>query len=310
MSSNDVDQLLKDAANKNTRKKTDSDIRQLRNFIADNFPEHEETELGLIDTTALCEVLCQFFKAVKKTDGSDYEPATLRGIVASIDRYMLANSGSRISTAKQFRKVREVVKIKMKALNRSGRGTLPNQACPLSHQEVERLWSSGQLGADNPRSMINTLWWFNTTHFGMSSVTPHRQMCWGDLSLNAGDGRNGRRFLSFKPRAGVNVTKDAVEKSTAYENVNDPQRCPVELYVKYASLRPEKSLGVDAPFYLACNMRVSGSQPGEAWFKNQPIGVNTIGRIMKNMATAAQLGEGKRISNHSARKTSLQKLLY
>ena len=80
VSADDVEKLLKDAENKNTKKKTDCDIRLLRKFISESFPEHEKTELYAIDDDILCDILCKFFTAAKKTDRSEYEPSTIRGI--------------------------------------------------------------------------------------------------------------------------------------------------------------------------------------------------------------------------------------
>ncbi|XP_069109840.1 uncharacterized protein [Argopecten irradians] len=49
------------------------------------------------------------------------------------------------------------------------------------------------------------------------------------------------------------------------------------------------------------------------WFKCQPVGVNKLGRFMTTMAENAGLtsktgGNGKRLTNHSARKYLVQKL--
>ena len=224
---------------------------------------------------------------------------------------MLAHKGRKVSTAQQFIKVQKVVKSKLKTLKQAGKGNLPNKASPLSEDEIEKLWTCGQLGMDNPRSIINTLWWFNTLHFGMRSVTPPRQMCWCDVQLNTDC--TGQRFLTFneratKTRTGANVKRDAHENAMAFANTENPGRCPMELYLKYASMRPESARSPDSPFYLACNTRPGGPKEGEMWFKNQPMGINTIGTIMKNMAAAAQLGDSIRISNHTARKTMIQKL--
>lgn len=57
------------------------------------------------------------------------------------------------------------------------------------------------------------------------------------------------------------------------------------------------------------NTRPEGPKAGDVWFKNQPIGINTLSKLMPKMATAANLtGSGKRFTNHSARKTLVQKL--
>ena len=299
VSNNSVHKILvKDVASQKTMKKTECDIRLLRNFIAEKFPEHKKTELYDMGDGALCKVLCDFFTVLKRSDGSDYEPSSLRGFVASFDRFMVANNSKKISTAKAFEKVQEVVKHRIKMMKVSRTVSVPRRAWLLSDDEVETLWKSGQLGTDNPRSMINTLWWFNTIHFGLRSVTPHRQLRWGDVTLSTD--LSGRRFLTFNKTVSDTDTEGSRTKARAYENVENPERCPVELYVKYASKRPEKAQEADSPFYLACNIRPNMSPlPAEMWFKNLPTGVNTMRRIMLKMAAAAHLGKIKKISKHS-----------
>ena len=47
----------------------------------------------------------------------------------------------------------------------------------------------------------------------------------------------------------------------------------------------------------------------EVWYATTPVGVNTINNYMKSMANAAGLdGTGKRLTNHSVRKTTVRKL--
>jgi len=66
----------------------------------------------------------------------------------------------------------------------------------------------------------------------------------------------------------------------------------------------------DSPFYLAVNYVDRSSLPIRPWFKAQPIGIIKLNRILKDMITAVNMAnpEGKRLTNHSARKHLVQKL--
>ena len=90
-----------------------------------------------------------------------------------------------------------------------------------------------------------------------------------------------------------------------------PERNPVFVYKFYKAKRPNETLVEDAPFYLAVN-HVSSKQlafPDTKWFKPQPMRVNKLNSLMKECAAAAGIGENKRITNHSGRKTLTQTLL-
>lgn len=57
------------------------------------------------------------------------------------------------------------------------------------------------------------------------------------------------------------------------------------------------------PFYLALYERPKT----QVWYKHQRMGVNSINSFMKNMASQADI-QGKKLTNHSARKTLVKKL--
>ena len=96
-----------------------------------------------------------------------------------------------------------------------------------------------------------------------------------------------------------------------YENLSaGPERNPVFLYKLYKAKRPESYMDNNAPFYLGVNHSNASKAdlPTLKWFKPQPMGVNKLNSLMKDCAQLAGIGKDKRITNHSARKTLVQKL--
>jgi hypothetical protein len=89
----------------------------------------------------------------------------------------------------------------------------------------------------------------------------------------------------------------------AYEQPENPQRCPVLTYMKYASERPEDFSGPEHPFYLAVNYKKTGD-----CFKRQPIGINTIRNFAPSMVEAAGMTDGRKLTNTSFRKHVVSKL--
>ena len=87
---------------------------------------------------------------------------------------------------------------------------------------------------------------------------------------------------------------------------DNEKRCPVMLFKVYLEKSPEemKSTG---PFYLS----VIDKPVSNVWFKKTPMGKNTIDSIMKKMKLTSPLIDlcpEKRITNHSARYTVVNKL--
>ena len=83
---------------------------------------------------------------------------------------------------------------------------------------------------------------------------------------------------------------------------------PVHVYKMYKEKRPPSMLELDLSFYLSVNYfktETHASVEGKNWFKAQPMGVNKLNNTMKDMTQVAGIS-GK--TNHSGRKTSVQKL--
>ena len=81
-------------------------------------------------------------------------------------------------------------------------------------------------------------------------------------------------------------------------------RCPVQFFKTYLAPRPEE-MQISGPFYLA----IIENPKSEMWYKKQRMGVNKIDSFMKYIALEAELDvEGRKLTNHSVRKTFVKKL--
>ena len=113
VSDEDISQFLEENEKTNTARKTSQDIALFMTFLTErklNDPE-ELTPLQL-DAS-----LRQFINSVRKQDGSDYEPSSLRYMVASIERCLKKKSyGFSVINSIEFAGTREVLKAKQEAL--------------------------------------------------------------------------------------------------------------------------------------------------------------------------------------------------
>ena len=116
--------------------------------------------LGQLDYDAkqLDEKLQKFFAEKRKKDGSEYEPDSLRVMLAALDRHMRENEASfSIAKDREFFNSRKVLEGKAKLLRQMGLGKRPNAAKALTSQDEEQLWSKGVLGDHSPQSLIQTM---------------------------------------------------------------------------------------------------------------------------------------------------------
>ena len=254
--------------------------------------------------------LCRFLIQLKKKDGTDYEPVTIRNIVGSIARYLNERRYENIMESPNFRDMREVLKRKMKESKETGHGNGPRTASALTDEEVRSLWNAGVFTSTTPLGLISILYFYMTLNFGMHSGQEHRDLKWGDVTLQKD--HNGTEFLVYSERQ---------TKTRTGENPRDQRKCtpqlwaqpqlnekdPVAIYKKYASKRPAEAMTHESPFYLSVIYRQKYDEH-KPWFKNTPVGRNTLQSIVKKCASEAGIVGKNHVTNHSARKTMIQTL--
>ncbi|XP_069128860.1 uncharacterized protein KIAA1958 homolog [Argopecten irradians] len=282
----DVAGFIDQEVNKNTRKKTDSDVNNLHRYLQNRL--NEKRQIQQIPPQHLNKLLCIYFMNVRNQKGEEYEPSSIRGIQCSIDRYLKTKDyGKQLASSIEFKKVMEVIRCKQKKLKREGKGNQPKKAEAISDTDIDKLYKTGQLGTKNPETLLRTVWLLNTVHFGMRGVTEHRDMKWGDVKL-CRDTEN-HEYIEFnesqtKTRPGSNPKNVRAVPPRAWATPENPTRCPVANYKMYKSRRPPTYCNTDDPFYIATN---TNTEKSNKWYKCQPVGVNKLGSFMRNMAENA-----------------------
>ena len=301
-----LDEFVQHQENKNTLSKTQRDVSLLKKFLVSR---NELREIENIDAKDLDVLIANFLLQVRKKDGEQYEPTSLRSFVSSFDRYLRKKDySSTIMEGKEFRKTKEALVAKRKELKKDGKGNKPNAARMLTDEEVDILYGQDLLGCSSSEALINTIWLNNTQFFGLRGCQEHRDMRWGDVEIK--ETADGTAFLEYnerqaKTRTGANPKDSRTVKPKMFAVVGS-ERDPVRAYDLYASKRPDHLKTPDSPFYLAINHTIKAVNT-KPWFKSTPMGVNKIKSLMKTMAEKAGF-DAKNLTNHSGRKRMIQKL--
>ena len=108
---------------------------------------------------------------MKRKDGQDYEPSSFRGL---------------------FSRVQPVFK----------RTQVLSEYNIIEHIAFDRarkcLDEKHLLGISNAEASPNTVWLFNSVHFGLRGCEEHRQMTWGDVQLHME--ADGTEYLEYSGR--------------------------------------------------------------------------------------------------------------
>ncbi|RMX60667.1 hypothetical protein pdam_00021124 [Pocillopora damicornis] len=241
----------------------------------------ENRKLEDLSPAKLDTYLSRFLLSVRKTSGEEYEPTTLRGFNASVERHLKKRGYSdSIITGQPFAKTRDALKSKQKELKRLGKGNKLREAASLDQEEIDLLFKKGVMGIHSPQALINTLWFNNCLHFGKRGGKEQRSLSWEDVVLKTD--YHGKEYLEYlterqtKTKPGDNPLNRRQIKPRTYENLSEPdERNPISAYKFYMTKRPKETLVDGSPFYLTIdnlsNEKLALSNA--KWFKPQPMAV-------------------------------------
>ena len=119
----------------------------------------------------------------KTNKQEEYEPSSLRGFIASFERYLKKkNYGHSIIKDLQFEKTRKALSSKQKDLKRKGKGNKPNASVAISEDDIQVLYEKKLLGTESPEALLNTLWLNNTTQFDLRGCKELGTCAWATRS--------------------------------------------------------------------------------------------------------------------------------
>ncbi|KAK3730999.1 hypothetical protein QZH41_006644 [Actinostola sp. cb2023] len=303
LSEDDITHLQASAENANTKRSTIYWMKVLATWCKSR---DVTVKIETLEPADLNTLLNQFYAEVKKVDGEDYEPESLKIMQAAIDRYLKQmNYKHSITRSREFANSQKTLQAKALSLRMQGKGKRPNKSCPLTGEEEEKLWSSGQLGDHNGRTLTQVNFKNLTEQMGFRGRQDHYDAYIEDFQfINHEDGSESIKFTEnpTKTRSGgLSIRRRTTPQ--VMSSTDGGERDPVRLFKLWLSKRPE-GMKDNGPLYLQV---INRPKNPNIWYGKIRMGQNTIGNIMKSMASSC-LSTTKRITNHSMRKTLVQKL--
>ena len=302
--------------------KNNSAEMRLSSFIKTTINENDCRKIENIPATELNEIMCKFFMTAKKVNKSSitklgelYQPDSLSSFQHAWQR-LLTSRGSTVNlkTDKEFVTSRKVLAARRKMLTKSGLGNKPCATRPLTGYEVDLLYSNRYFGTHAPLPLQRNIWWKITISFGHRARDESRKLKFGDIKLGY-DSETFQHYIEWDKERGSKTRTGESSNShqrsfnpRAYETNDD--RCPVMIYQQFLRHRPKASLTPDSPFFL--QMIPQDKIKNEEWYLNRPLGRNELGEFLSqtsNIIGSSSSSSRSKVSNHSARKTSITNLL-
>ncbi|XP_033741364.1 uncharacterized protein LOC117328108 [Pecten maximus] len=291
--------------NRNTQRKTDTDIRILIAYLRSlNDSRPPET----ISPIELDRYLSNFFTIVKKHDGNEYEPASLRGMLCSVERYLKMKCyQASVTRDIVFVNTRHALKYKQQRLRELGKGSKKTNEPfgKVTLDKVNQLFIAHEMGPYTPMSIINSMCFMFIVHFRLRKAIDHKNLVWGDIKLRAD--QSGKEYILYDPilsrgqldgtsstsntQATTTSTTNAINTTKAeqcrssymklciWAQPEVPERDPVGIYKLYSQKRPPNMQHDNSPFYLG--ITTLHPSPVQAWYRTCAMGVNKLSDLVR-----------------------------
>ena len=152
-----IQSLKENAKNKNTQQSTNNWLKVWKSWGSQ---KGYDESIEKYEPEALNKILEEFYATVRKRDGEDYEPDSLRVMVTAIDRYLTGKEYKHsIIRDREFKSSKLVLEGKARLLRQQGKGKRPNKARSLTTTEENELWEKkeprkGKSASPCPNSLV------------------------------------------------------------------------------------------------------------------------------------------------------------
>ena len=159
------------------------------------------------------------------------------------------------------------------------------------------LWNRKILGDHNPQALLHTVFYMIGLYFAVRSGDKHRQLHHYLCQIQLVEKPGERLYLKYtedisKNRpGGLKGRKYQPKTVIHHENVDNPDRCFVQIFKKYNGLCPSDR--PDGAFYLT-PLKIPKE---DCWFSCVPIGRNKLSTTVSTMCKLAGISGFK--TNHS-----------
>ena len=188
-----------------------------------------DAEIENYPSEELDNVLQKFYAEVRTKKGEDYEPDSLKGMQAALDRHLKnKNYSCSIIRDREFYNSKQILEGKARQLRENGRGKRPNAAKPLTLQEEEMLWEKVSLRTNGSfylaplsKTTPNNDIWFKEQNLGVHSIYKIMKTMIADTPLASSCKRltnhSARKTVVKKLRLN-NVERSSIMNVTGHRN--------------------------------------------------------------------------------------------
>uniref|UniRef100_A0A8C8DL22 DUF3504 domain-containing protein n=1 Tax=Oryzias sinensis TaxID=183150 RepID=A0A8C8DL22_9TELE len=255
------------------------------------------------DSTELSFALSRFIKELRRPNGDTYSPDSIFYLCLGIQQYIfLKGRIENIFTDELYGQFASEISAMLQVWKPK---LLPNGGVVPSRVEESFLWECKQLGAYSPIVLLNTLLFFCTKKFHLTTVEQHRHLSFSNFTRRSKPcSRAGKvcylhyRRSTTSPDQTVLFRKQRLkdEDLEMLENVTYPLHCPVRLYEFYLSRCPESVRDRTDVFYLQPEKNVHTDSCH--WYSPQPLDAAILQTMLTRILAVREVQQELEAARH------------
>ena len=249
----------------------------------------------------LAERLSKFYQELKQDEGKDYSRSAHVAIRAGINRYLTSETVGKtfsIITDPIFKTANKSLNAKLKKIKESGTSKVKHHAS-IQPEDIQKCYESGVFADDSPISLLRVNWFNINLYFCRRGRENQRR-----LTKNSFIFKKDASEVEYVEMAEEEKTKNHPSGLSDKADEADPKmfstgeaNCPVQFLKKLIqALNPGEEALFQRPKRKFC-------AKDKIWFDRAPLGVNSLGNMMKEISIAANLSQV--YTNHCTRATSV-----
>ena len=265
-----------------------------------------QINLDLVNVSGeeLAPILRRFYGEVKSTGGKVLTPSSLVGIRAGIQRVLMQRRDVPLDIihGEVFAKANNTFTAKCKLYAQKG-NPKPKRKEDIAEGDLSKI--HGYLGSDattqEPRRLQQAVWFALAFNLGCRGREIYRQLKKDSLLFATDD--QGRDFFTIEQSVVEKNHNGGPSRDQQWSNTTRVYDCDLGAHRLLDLMRLYLSkLHPDCEWlFQQCKMRVSISD--EIWYKKEPLGVNSLGKMMQMISAAAGLSQS--YTNHCVRATTI-----
>ncbi|XP_069391850.1 zinc finger MYM-type protein 4 isoform X6 [Paralichthys olivaceus] len=259
------------------------------------------------DSAELSFALSRFIREVKRPNGETYSPDSIFYLCLGIQQYLFmkgrieniftdelySHFATEITGMLQFWKPK----------------LLPSGGVVSSRVEESYLWECKQLGAYSPIVLLNTLLFFCTKTFHLTTLAQHQSLSFVNFTRRSKPcSRTGKvHYLQFQRSGSATPSREDTERHRRRQTENEgsvemlgnftnPLHCPVRLYEFYLSRCPESVKKRSDVFYLQPEQIVHTHS--SHWYTCQPLEGATLQSMLTRILAVREVNQAQGAAQH------------